>query len=202
MREVLPGILTWPWFSERHGYDFNGTLVLHPEGNLCIDPVEPDDAVWKQLRGEGVERILLTNRNHTRAANRIHEETGAGVWIHPCDADHARGEGVGIDETFEFGERIGPFTVIDAHGKSAGEAALHDPARRLLIVGDAVIGNPPGALSLLPDAVVDDPARLRASLRRLLALDFDALLVGDGHPILAGARACLEELVRGFPDRA
>lgn len=202
MREVLPGILTWPWFSERHGYDFNGTLVLHPEGNLCIDPVEPDDAVWKQLREEGVERILLTNRNHTRAANRIHEETGAGVWIHPCDADHARGEGVGIDETFEFGERIGPFTVIDAHGKSAGEVALYDPARRLLIVGDAVIGNPPGALSLLPDAVVDDPARLRASLRRLLALDFDALLVGDGHPILAGARARLEELVRGFPDRA
>jgi len=202
VREILPGILTWPWFSERHGYDFNGTLVLHAEGNLCIDPVEPDDAVSKLLREVGVERILLTNRNHSRAANRIHEETGASVWIHPCDADHARGEGVGIDETFEFGARIGPFAVIDAHGKSAGEVALHDPARRLLIVGDALIGNPPGALSLLPDAVVDEPLRLRASVRRLLALDFDALLVGDGHPILAGARARLEELVRSFPDRA
>lgn len=41
MQEFLPGVLTWPWFSEPHGYDFNGTLVLHEEGNLCIDPVEP-----------------------------------------------------------------------------------------------------------------------------------------------------------------
>ncbi len=41
MRELLPGILTWVWFSGPHGYDFHGTLVLHEEGNLCIDPVEP-----------------------------------------------------------------------------------------------------------------------------------------------------------------
>ncbi len=202
MREILPGIFTWARFSESHGYDFNGTLILHPAGNLCIDPVEPDDAVWKQLREVGVERIVLTNRNHARAANRVHEETGASVWIHPCDADHARGQGAGIDETFEFGEKIGPFTVVDVHGKSAGEVALHDPARRLLIVGDAVIGNPPGELTLLPDAVVDEPARLRASVRRLLSLDFDSLLVGDGHPILADARARLEELVQRFPEAA
>lgn len=49
MREVLPGILTWAWFSEPHGYDFHGTLVRHEEGNLCIDPVEPHC-----LRGAGL----------------------------------------------------------------------------------------------------------------------------------------------------
>ena len=41
MRELLPGILTWVWFSGPHGYDFHGTLVLHEEGNLRIDRVEP-----------------------------------------------------------------------------------------------------------------------------------------------------------------
>jgi glyoxylase-like metal-dependent hydrolase (beta-lactamase superfamily II) len=199
MREVLSGILTWAWRSERHGYDFHGTLVLHAQGNLCIDPAECGEEVLARLEREGVERIVLTNRNHTRAANRVHERTGAAVWIHASDADHAREQGVGIDETLEFGERIGPFRAVDAHGKSPGEIALYDEERRVLLVGDAVIGNPPGRLSLLPERVLDDPKQLRASLRRLLALDFDVLLVGDGAPILEHAHARLEELVASFP---
>jgi hypothetical protein len=50
----------------------------------------------------------------------------------------------------------------------------------------------------LPDKVVDDPPRLRDSARQLLALDFDILLVGDGVPILAGAKERLRELVDTF----
>ena len=77
MREFLPGILTWSWRSERHGYDFHGALVLHEAGNLCIDPVEPSEDVLDRLAKEGVARIVLTNRNHVRAANRVRERTGA-----------------------------------------------------------------------------------------------------------------------------
>jgi glyoxylase-like metal-dependent hydrolase (beta-lactamase superfamily II) len=83
--------------------------------------------------------------------------------------------------------------------RSPGEIALHDPVRRLLIVGDTLIGHPPGRLSLLPDRVIDDPPRLRSSVRQLLALDFDALIVGDGVSIPSGAREALQELVRSLP---
>ncbi len=31
--------------SKRHGYDFNGTFVHDPAGNLCIDPVEPGEEI-------------------------------------------------------------------------------------------------------------------------------------------------------------
>jgi hypothetical protein len=51
----------------------------------------------------------------------------------------------------------------------------------------------------LPDRVIDDLPTLRASLRRVLALDFDALVVGDGVAILADARDRLRELVAEFP---
>lgn len=200
MREILPGILTWPWFSERHGYDFNGYLVRHPDENLAIDPVEMDEPTLAALAREGVARIALTNRNHFRAAARLKERTGARVMVHPADAAFVRDKGVAVDEPLAAGQRVGPFTVVAAEGKSPGEVALHWPERRLLVVGDACVGKPPGALALLPESVIDDPAALRRSLRRLAAsLDFDALLVGDGASILAGARAALERLVASFP---
>jgi glyoxylase-like metal-dependent hydrolase (beta-lactamase superfamily II) len=200
MREFLPGVFVWSRLSERHGYDFNGALVLHPEGNLCIDPVDPPDEVLDRLAKEGLARIVLTNRNHVRAATRVRARTGARIAIHPADADYARGQGAAIDAELSEGEEVGPFTIVAVPGKSPGEIALHDARRRLLVVGDALIGNPPGHLSLLSERVMDDPARLRASVRRLLELDFDAILVGDGAPIRAGARDRLAELVAGFPS--
>ncbi len=198
MREFLPGVLSWPWFSEPHGYDFNGTLLLNAEGNLCVDPGDPTEEGLDRLAVEGVAQILITNRNHTRAANRVRERTGARVAIHPADAAYARDQGTAIDAELQVGERAGPFTVVGVPGKSPGEIALHDPARRLLVVGDAVIGNPPGQLSLLRERVMDDPARLRASVRSLLELDIDALMVGDGGPIREGGRERLRELVASF----
>jgi glyoxylase-like metal-dependent hydrolase (beta-lactamase superfamily II) len=199
MRELVSGVLTWAWFSARFGYDFHGFLVRHGDGNLCIDPVEPTDDDLAQLASEGVVRILLTNRNHYRAAARIRERTGARVAVHPADAGFVVDKGVPVDDALAPGDRIGPFTVVAAAGKSPGEVALHWPDRRLLVVGDACVGNPAGALSLLPDAVMDAPADLRRSLRRIAAeIDFDTLLLADGVSILAGAHAALERLVATF----
>jgi glyoxylase-like metal-dependent hydrolase (beta-lactamase superfamily II) len=147
----------------------------------------------------GVGTILLTNRNHARATNAVRERTQARVMIHPDDAPHAVSQGTPIDGELLIGEKIGPLVVEPAPGKSPGEVALHWPERRLLFIGDAVVGNPPGQCGLLREKVMDDPVRLRTSVRNLLELDFDALLFGDGVPILVGARARLEELVATFP---
>jgi glyoxylase-like metal-dependent hydrolase (beta-lactamase superfamily II) len=147
----------------------------------------------------GFAQFPNTNPNHTRAATRVGEPPGARVAIHPADAAYARDQGTAIDAELQVGERAGPFIVVGVPGKSPGEIALHDPARRLLVVGDAVIGNPPGRLSLLRERVMDDPARLRASVRSLLELDFDALMLGDGVPIREGGRERLRELVASFP---
>ncbi len=200
MREVVSDILTWSGFSEPHGYDFNGHLIRHPGGNICIDPVEPTEDDLDAIAQEGVARIILTNRNHSRAANRVRARTGARTLIHADDADHARSQGTELDDELNLGDTIGPLQVVDAAGKSPGEVALLWPDRGILIVGDAIIGNPPGQCGLLPERVMDDPARLRRSLRKLLDLDFDILLVGDGESILRNAKARLKDLVETFSD--
>jgi glyoxylase-like metal-dependent hydrolase (beta-lactamase superfamily II) len=203
MREILPGILTWPWYSARFGYDFHGFLVRRPDGNLCIDPVEPTDDDLAALAREGVARIVLTNRNHFRAAARVRERTGARVAVHPADAAFVRDKGVPVDDALAAGERVGPFVVVPAAGKSPGEVALHWPEKRILVVGDACIGNPPGRLSLLPPAVIDAPDELRRSLARIAAeIDFDTLLLADGESILKGARAALQRLCATFDGSA
>jgi glyoxylase-like metal-dependent hydrolase (beta-lactamase superfamily II) len=199
VRTIADDILTWSWFSEPHGYNFNGFLISGPTGNLVIDPVEPSEQVLDELAQRGVSHILLTNRNHVRAANRVRATTGARTAIHPGDAAHARGQGAELDDELQVGGRVGPLTVIGVPGKSVGEVAFHWPDRRLLIVGDAVIGNPPGRLGLLREKVMDDPTKLRESVRQLLALEFDTLLVGDGEPVLHDARQRLRELVDLFP---
>lgn len=199
MKEILSGIFTWPWFSEPHGYNFNGYLIRDAAGNLCVDPVEPTPEDLGEISRVGVRRILLTNRNHSRAANRVRGRTGARTAMHPDDAPHARSQGAELDDDLRISEKIGPLVVVGVPGKSAGEVAFHWPERKILIVGDAVIGNPPGRCGLLPDRVIDDPPRLRASVRGLLAFDFDVLLPGDGEPILQNAKSRLKELVDTFP---
>jgi glyoxylase-like metal-dependent hydrolase (beta-lactamase superfamily II) len=199
MKTILGDVLTWSWFSEPHGYDFNGLLIPDPRGNLCIDPVEPNDEVLSELAKQGVSRILITNRNHVRAANRIRERTGARSYIHPDDAAYAKAQGASLDGELHTGEKIGALEVIGASGKSPGEVAFLWPERRCLIVGDAVVGDPPGHLKLLREKVMDDPPRLRRSIQQLLALDFDSILVGDGVSVIGGAKDRLKELIDTFP---
>ena len=198
MQEIIPDVLTWSRLSERHGYDFNGHLVRHPDGNVCVDPVEPSAADLDQLAAIGATRVVLTNRNHTRAANLLRARLGARTVIHPKDADYARGQGAEIDESLQVGDRVGPLRVVGVPGKSPGEIALFWEERKLLIAGDAVIGNPPGRCSLLTEKLMDDPAQLRQSLAELLALDFDILLMGDGVSILSHGKDRLKELVASY----
>jgi glyoxylase-like metal-dependent hydrolase (beta-lactamase superfamily II) len=199
METSLSDILIWSWYSQPHGYNFNSLLVSDPAGNLCIDPVEPNDEVLSELVRRGVNRILLTNRNHVRAANHVRECTAARSYIHPEDAAYAKAQGLVLDGELHAGERIGVLEVISVSGKSPGEVAFLWPERKALIVGDAVVGNPPGHLSLLRESVMDDPPRLRRSLQQLLALDFDTIFVGDGASVIGDAKQRLRELVDGFP---
>lgn len=186
----------WSVFNEQRQIDFNGHLWVRKEGNVLIDPVPMSESDLQQLdRLGGAALIVLTNADHEREAAFFRERTRAEVVVHSEDADALS---VAVDRMVEDGEEIVPgLEVIHLrHGKSAGEIALYWPARRLVLAGDLVVGAPLGHLSLLMNEKLADPPRAALELRKVLARPFDALLVGDGHSIVHGARAqllaCLE----------
>src|ERR671931_2311761 len=149
MHEILTDIFMWSWFSDPHGSHLNVFFTRHPAGNLSIDPAEPGEAVLNELARQGVARILLTNRNHVRAANRVRLVTKAPTAIHPADAAYARAQGVELDDELQVGEKVGPLVSVGVPGKSPGELTFYWPERKVLLVGDAVIGHPPGSLGLV-----------------------------------------------------
>ena len=45
MKEVLPGIHVWSWFSEEKRIDFNGTYVRGEGESVVIDPPSWDKVI-------------------------------------------------------------------------------------------------------------------------------------------------------------
>ncbi|MCC7381145.1 MAG: hypothetical protein IT384_04910 [Deltaproteobacteria bacterium] len=184
MRALLPGVHAWAHFSEEKQLDFNGLYLQLPGGTVLVDPPALPARDLAQIEALGrPSLILLTNKDHRRAAPEARARFGAPIAIHRRDAPLVD---CSIDRTFEDDELLaGALEVISIpNGKSPGESALYWHERRVLILGDALIGRPAGALSLLPPEKYASVEKARQGLERLRSLAVDAVLVGDGVSIL------------------
>ena len=196
----IPDTLTWSvWQPDRNVF-FNSYFIRRPEGNVLVDPLAaPDDDVASIGQMGGVALIIVTNRDHERKARLFAERFGARIAASAGDAPLLSGP---VDLVLRAGDA--PFAgaeVIQFEGlKSPGEIALHMPAHKAAIVGDALWGDPAGSVRLLPDEKLLDPAAAVASLRQLWALRLEALLVGDGAPILRGADGVIGDYLQSRSD--
>lgn len=183
MKQLLDGVWTWSVFDEARQVDFNGYWVDTGSARALIDPVPFDEAAIARL-GPPIE-VILTNKDHRRAAALARGRFGAAIVAHALDRPLVD---IPIDREFEDGAVLaGALRAIHLPGqKSPGETALHWAARRVLFLGDALWGKPAGALTMLPAAKYKDVGAARAGLQRLATLDVDAILMGDGAPILTG----------------
>jgi glyoxylase-like metal-dependent hydrolase (beta-lactamase superfamily II) len=197
MKQLLPGIWQWSWFSEEKQLDFNGHFLTIGEHRVLVDP-PPLAALDKaQVKQAGqVDYLLLTNRDHEREAAACQKEFGCRVWVPEADASQMA---IKADKTYKDGELLpgGIWAIHLQDQKSPGECALFiQQGKGIVIVGDALIGKPPGALKMLPAEKYADAGKAREGLRRLLKYNFDAILVGDGSPILTGAKQAVERALQ------
>ncbi len=197
MKQLLPGIWQWSWFSEEKQLNFNGLFLTVGEHKIVVDPPPMTaEAVTLIRRQGGVDYIVLTNRDHVREAGACQAEFHCQLQVPEHDAPHMD---VKPTKTFRDGELLpgGLWVVQLKDQKSSGESALFiQQGKGTLIVGDALIGKPPGSLSMLPPDRYADPVKAKEGLRRLLKYNFDAILVGDGTSILTGARQTVERALQ------
>ncbi len=198
MQRVMDEIYTWSIFNEEKKLDFNGLYLKTPGGPLLIDPPSMQEADIREVEGLGIpQKILLSNKHHTRASAQHRERWDAKIFIHEDDQPLME---IPVDGTFSDGELLSE--VIEAiripNAKTPGECAFHWKQLGILILGDALIGDPPGSLRMLPDEKFKDPLATRQGLSVLRGLSHDRLLVGDGKSILENSRKVLEDFLNNI----
>jgi len=204
MREIINEIFTWGGAYPDMPWDLNGFAVRSETGTILVDPPSPAAADWPKLDAlKPIQKIVATNRDHDRETQQFRERYHSPV----VAGANEQGEfaSLKIDETVNDGDLLpGGLRVIHLPGKSPGEIGLYfDPSRNkiskqvggIVLLGDALIGHPPGQLRFVPEHKLDDPAQLKRSLRKLLALEFQVLLLCDGHSLLKGARQKVEQFL-------
>ncbi|MBI2566002.1 MAG: hypothetical protein HYV63_03065 [Candidatus Schekmanbacteria bacterium] len=181
---------------------------------LLVDPLAPQEgdaavAFWQMLdervqRRRGAVVLVVLNSFHHRSAGLIAQRYAASgavaVWAHADAADRHRGFGVPVTSSFrddpELAKGIRAYSI---EGLCPGESALYLPAAGALIVADSLLGGRDGGLRLPPITWARDPVRyreaLRPSLRRLLALPFDCVVVSHGAPIVLGGHDAMAAAV-------
>ena len=192
------GEKVWGWsrFQPDRGFEFNGTALQTDDGTvLLVDPVPATDAELEALRGLGRRfEIVLLNAHHARDAERL-----AGVLSAPIHAPRADLPllKLGNVQAFDDGHAFDGGWVahtIPRH-KTPGETALFHAEAKVLVIGDAVIADPITGLRLPPPAMLPDRNGALQSLAKLLALDFDALITGDGFCLPGGGREALRRFL-------
>ncbi|MEM7247179.1 MAG: hypothetical protein AAF533_17695 [Acidobacteriota bacterium] len=195
LAELAPDVWSWSVWHEEKSLHFNGFLVLHPDGNVALDPpaLNPTqlDQVW-QLGG--VSHVVLMNGHHGRQAPELVARTSARVHAPKADVSLLSFD---ADETYTGGDELpaGLLAIGFKAAKTKGEHALLLPRDGgTLFLGDSLLGRPEGALSMLPDEKFKEPDRARLSLRVLLDHAYERVLVADGHQP-EGARAAIENFL-------
>lgn len=189
-----PDLYAWSTFDEARNVDFHGVCWTRPDGNVLVDPLplSPHDRAHLEAVG-GAAWIVITNSDHTRAAQEIAAWTGAKIagpaaeretFPFPCD------------RWLQDGDEVVPgLRVVTLDGsKTPGEIALVLEGSTLL-TGDLVRAHRAGSLMILPDAKLVDKAAAIASVRRLAALPgIDTVLVGDGWQAFGNGGEALRSL--------
>ena len=188
--QVAPGLSLWQAYDKTAKADLFSTALETPAGIYLIDPIPIDFRAQRKVSG-----IFVTNVNHTRAASQFARMFRAPIFVHAelqGSVDFPNATGVQDGQSFSKG-----LTGIAIDGGPAGEMALHyDDDGGTVVLGDALINFEPHGFGLLPAKYCRDARMMRRSLGKLLDYAFDRMLFAHGTPILSGARARLEQLLR------
>jgi hypothetical protein len=193
MQQLLPGL--WRWTAKHPAWrpgatpesaddwpeDVGCVAYDAPRALVLIDPLLPQEDLLDDL----VERIdkpvsvLQTVRFHSRSRTQVEARYADRLAEEP-------------------GPRVDPMPIA-----GAGETMVWLAERRALVPGDRLLGDGRGGLRMCPDSWMRylglDQAGLAESLRPLLDLPVEAVVVSHGDPVLRDGRAKIAQAI-GYDD--
>jgi hypothetical protein len=200
LEEIEQGLWSWtaphpewrPNAAPESGADWpqSGGCVLceAADATVLIDPLVPPTeagllgAIDEHVRRRGRPVAVLTTIGfHRRSRDQLAERYGA---------------------TTSRAKRSLPAGVESFPIRGAGETIYGLAEHRALVPGDRIIGAPGGRLRLCPESWLRylpsgiTLAALAETLRPLLDLEIERVLVSHGDPVLSGGREALDEALR------
>jgi hypothetical protein len=190
VQEIAPGLNRWTAWHDHWEEEVGSVAVDTADGLVLIDPLDPPADL------PSPKHVLLTLYYHARTA----AELKARVWAPARSQAPLRNRGV---EAMDAVTGELPGGIVAFPTARAAEAVYWLPEHRAVVVGDVLLGAgaKPRAtddpLRLCPRQWLGKPTHedLRTSLRPLLDLPVEHVLVSHGRPVVGGAK---RELARAL----
>lgn len=209
--EIAPGLWRWTGHHEEWEEDVGSVYCETEDGVVLFDPIVPPGDTrrfWEALDRDVTRlglpvHVLVTVFWHTRNAAAMVGRYGARVWA-PARGKGAIARRAGVvTDPFRSDDQL-PGGMQALATARAAEVVYWIPRHRTLVPGDVLLGEGAkgggttvagrGGLRMCPESWLPDGkghAELAASLRPLLDLDVERVLVSHGQPVLERAGEAL-----------
>ncbi|HEX2087931.1 MAG TPA: hypothetical protein VHF89_19750 [Solirubrobacteraceae bacterium] len=191
MQEIMPGL--WRWTAKHPAWrpaaepdsaddwpeDVGSVAYDAPRALVLVDPLVPREDLLDDLveRLDKPVAILQTVRFHGRSREQLEARYADRLTTDP---------GPGVE----------PMPIA-----GAGETMVWLAEPRALVPGDRLLGDGRGGLRMCPDSWMRylplDQAGLAESLRPLLDLPVEAVVVSHGEPVLRDGHAAISAAISG-----
>ena len=203
--QIAPGLWRWTGWHEEWKEDVGSVYCETENGVVLFDPiVPPEDTArfWAALDRDvaasgGTVHVLVSVFWHTRHAGEMVARYSARVWA-PARGKQAIARRAGVvTDAFRAGDPL-PGGVEAFPTVRAAEVVYWLPDHRALVPGDVLLGDGKGGVRLCPQSWLPNgrtQVQLAESLRPLLDLPVERVLLSHGQPVLSSAHAALETVL-------
>jgi hypothetical protein len=193
METIAPGLRRWTAWHEEWEDKVASLAFESGDGLVLIDPIDTPQELGQP------EHVLLTVFWHGRTASKLHAEH---VWASTRSAQPLRNRGIEVTDPFRAGDEL-PGGISAVQTARATEVVYWLPGADAVVVGDVLLGAgaKPRAtedvLRLCPERWLGKSthADLRKSLRPLLDLPVERVLVSHGRPVLSDGKSALAAVI-------
>jgi hypothetical protein len=189
MLEITPGLRRWTAFHDHWEEDVGSLAVQTSDGLVLIDPIDPPSEV------AAADHVLITVYWHGRSTGTLGAKR---VWASARSERPLKSRVIEVTDPFRAGNAL-PGGIRAFQTARSAEVVYWLPDQRAVVVGDVLLGA--GAkprptsdpLRLCPQRWLGKGTHddLRSTLRPLLDLPVERVLVSHGEPILSGGKRAL-----------